>query len=117
LKTSDGKIRGIVGVIREVTDRKRAEQELRTSRALLYQAHKMEPLGALVAGVAHEINNPINLFMFNIPLLQKVWHDFLPVLKKHASKEPDKKYGGLTNHFLEENLDQLLLDMNIGIEN
>lgn len=92
---------------------KRAEEALRKSQEQLYQAQKMESLGTLVAGVAHEINNPVNLFMFNVPLVQKVWHDFLPVLKEHASKEPDKKYGGLTNGFLEENLDQLLSDMNM----
>jgi len=96
----------------EIEERKRAEEALRKSQEQLYQAQKMESLGALVAGVGHEINNPINLFMFNVPLLQKVWHDFLPVLREHASKEPDKQYGGLPNDFLEENLDQLLSDMN-----
>jgi CheY-like chemotaxis protein/anti-sigma regulatory factor (Ser/Thr protein kinase) len=73
----------------------------------------MESLGALVAGAAHEINNPINLIMYNIPLFQKVWHDFLPVLEQYAGKDPNRKYGGLTYDFLKENLDQLLLDMDM----
>ena len=89
------------------------EEALRESQEQLYQAQKMKTLGTLVAGVAHEINNPINLIMFNIPLLQKIWHDFLPVLKEQAGKEPDEKYGGLTYDFLKENLSKLLSDMDI----
>ena len=51
------------------------EKTLRDSQHQLQQAQKMETLGTLVAGVAHEINNPINLIMYNIPLLQKIWAD------------------------------------------
>lgn len=89
------------------------EEALRESQEQLYQAQKMKTLRTLVAGVAHEINNPINLIMFNIPLLQKIWHDFLPVLKEQAGKEPDEKYGGLTYDFLKGNLSKLLSDMDI----
>lgn len=103
----------ILYTCRDISELKKAEEELRKSQTQLYQAQKMEALGTLVAGVAHEINNPINLIMFNIPLLQKIWHDFFPILMKHKGEEPDKKYGGLTYDFLGENLNQLLSDMNI----
>jgi signal transduction histidine kinase len=87
------------------------EKALRDSQQQLQQAQKMETLGTLVAGVAHEINNPINLIMYNIPLLQKIWADFMPVLKEHRQREPDQKFGGFGYDFLTDNLVQLVADM------
>ena len=98
---------------KETVERKRAEEALRTTREQLQQAQKMTALGTLVAGVAHEINNPINLIMFNVPILKKIWHDFQPILKQHSAKEPDKKYGGLAYDFLKIHLNQLFSDMDM----
>jgi len=119
-KTKEQLIDELGGLRRRVTtlealekESKQTEVALRDSQEQLYQAQKMEALGTLVAGVAHEINNPVNLIMFNIPLVQKCWDDFLPVLKKHAAREPDKKYAGLSYDFLKENFGQLLLDIHI----
>ena len=106
-----GTVEGILILTRDVTDRKQAEEALQGSQQQLYQAQKMDALGMLVAGVAHEINNPLSQVMFNMPLLQKLWLDLLPVLKEHSQRNPDLKYGGLTYDFLAENLGQLLTDM------
>ncbi len=90
---------------------RRDAQALRESMQQLQQAQKMETLGTLVAGVAHEINNPINLIMYNIPLLQKIWSDFLPVLLERKQLEPERKFGGFDYNFLTDNLLQLVADM------
>ena len=103
----------ITGIIRDITGHRQTERELQTSREQLQQSQKMEALGTLVAGVAHEINNPINLIMYNTPLLKKIWGDFVPVLKAQSKIEPQRKYGGLQVAFLEENLDQLLSDVDM----
>jgi len=87
------------------------EKALHDSQQQLQQAQKMETLGTLVAGVAHEINNPINLIMYNIPLLQKIWADFIPVLKARQQMEPNQKFGGFGYDFLADNLVQLMADM------
>ena len=111
IKNESGDVVHCVQVNRNITESRKAEIEKKKLEAQLQQAQKMETLGTLVSGMAHEINNPINLIMFNLPLLQKVWYDLLPILKEHAGKEPYKKYGGLTYDFLHENLNTLLLDM------
>lgn len=101
--TAGGRIK-IIGVVRDITERKQLE-------AQLLEVQKMEAVGSLVAGVAHEINNPINTIIMNAPLLERIWHDLEPVMAQHAAGEPDKKYGGLTHDFLKENLAQLILDV------
>jgi len=99
--------------IRDVSEKLKTEEQLIKSREQLFQAQKMEALGTLVAGVAHEINNPINLIMYNIPLISRIWHDFKPVFESNEQKFPDMKFGGLTYQFIYENLDQLIEDMDL----
>ena len=92
---------------------RQAEEALKESQQQLQQAQKMEALGTLVAGVAHEINNPINLIMYNLPLIQKIWFDFLPVLMAQKKVFPDQTFGGFTYDFLADNLPQLVADMDM----
>jgi PAS domain S-box-containing protein len=103
----------VLAIVRDISERKRAEEALRKSQEQLIQAHKMKALGTLVAGVAHEINNPINLVKLNIPLFQKMWRDIEPVLKEQETGEPGKKYGGMTYDFLKDNVSQMFSDMDI----
>ena len=99
-------------LVEQAVERHRdAEKALREIQPQLQQAQKMETLGTLVAGVAHEINNPINLIMYNIPLLKKIWVDFLPVLMEKKQKAPERKFGGFAYDFLADNLDQLIADV------
>ena len=94
-----------------VARQRHAEKALREIQPQLQQAQKMETLGTLVAGVAHEINNPVNLIMYNIPLLKKIWVDLLPILMERKQWEPERKFGGFAYDFLADNLNQLVADM------
>ena len=52
----------------------RANDELRKTQGHLVQQEKMSSLGLLVAGVAHELNNPINFIVCNLPFLEQYVH-------------------------------------------
>lgn len=89
------------------------ETALREVEQQLQQAQKMETLGTLVAGVAHEINNPINLIIYNLPLLQKIWADLLAVLISMPVEDAERKFGGFSVDFLKDHLSRLIGDMEL----
>jgi CheY-like chemotaxis protein/two-component sensor histidine kinase len=51
--------------------------------------------------------------MYNLPLIQKIWSDLLPVLMEKKERVPHQKFGGFTYEFLEDNLTQLVADMDM----
>lgn len=103
----------VMMVCHDVNEQRTAQQALKESRGHLYQAQKMEALGTLVAGVAHEINNPISLIMFNLPLVRRVWQDVLPVINQLAEPFVRLKYGGFSLEYLQSNFSQLIDDMDM----
>ncbi len=52
-----GEIRHFIGIKHDITDRKQAERELKELRERFYEAQKMESIGRLAGGIAHDMNN------------------------------------------------------------
>ncbi len=58
-----GRLVGLIHVVRDITERKQAEEERAALEARLRDAQKMEVIGSLAGGVAHEVRNPLNAIM------------------------------------------------------
>lgn len=103
------------GVILDVTEKKLAEEESKIQLEQLMQADKMIALGTLVSGVAHEINNPNNFVLLNVPLIEKIWTNALPILEQYYEKNGDFLLGdNLTFSKIKNSMPLLLAGINDG---
>jgi PAS domain S-box-containing protein len=59
----------LVGSVSDITERKRSQEELARHREALFQSEKMAMFGSLLAGVAHELNNPLSIVLGQIDLM------------------------------------------------
>jgi len=64
-------------------------KNLKEAQAKLIHSEKMASLGVLVAGVAHEINNPINFVYAGINSLMLDFEDIIPVINEISKIEPE----------------------------
>lgn len=107
-----GKAVRIVGSITDITERKQAEEalrqsdarereraqqleqallELRSTQTQLVQTEKMSSLGQLVAGIAHEVNNPVNFIHANITYLKQYTKQLLDLVTLYQQEYPEPK--------------------------
>lgn len=70
IRNALGEIESILVVARDITERKRVEQERERTQLQLHHAQKLESSGRLAAGIAHEINTPIQYIGDNTRFLQ-----------------------------------------------
>jgi PAS domain S-box-containing protein len=99
-----------------------AMQELQQTQAKMVQSEKMSSLGQLVAGVAHEINNPVNFIYGNLTYANEYTQDLLGLLQLYQQYYPvpnpaiRDEVDSIDLDFLVEDLPKLLASMRVGAE-
>jgi GAF domain-containing protein len=99
-----------------------ALQDLQATQSQLIQTEKMSSLGQLVAGIAHEINNPVNFIHGNLTHIEEYVHNllkFISILQtqfSQPSEEMLKLAAELDLDFITEDLPKTLSSMKIGTE-
>lgn len=78
----ENKCVGRVIICRDITERERAEQERETMEVQLRHAQKLEAIGRLAAGIAHEINTPTQYIGDNTRFVQDAFHDIKPAIEQ-----------------------------------
>ncbi|MDX2241685.1 MAG: PAS domain S-box protein [Leptolyngbyaceae cyanobacterium bins.302] len=143
LLDEQGNVVGFRGTGLSITERKQAEAALRESEAelrqqtheleqtlhelqrtqtQLIQSEKMSSLGQMVAGVAHEINNPVNFIHGNLRHAEQYTHDLLELLhlyRQDCAKPPNyivKREEEIDLEFLMDDLPKLLNSMQVGTD-
>ena len=97
-------------------------KELQQTQAQLVQQEKMASLGQLVAGVAHEINNPVSFIAGNVTYARKYVESLLHLLKVYAQCYPEPKQEIIKTseeidiEFLKEDLPKTLSSMQVGAD-
>jgi signal transduction histidine kinase len=97
-------------------------KELQITQAQLVQKEKMSSLGQLVAGVAHEINNPVNFIHGNLAHVQEHTQNLLAFIELQQKYNPDPAPEIVTDaedidlEFLQEDLPKILSSMKLGTD-
>ncbi len=102
------------------TSQKELLQELQQAQIQLIQTEKMSSLGQLVAGIAHEINNPVNFIYGNLEYLQEYIKDLIHLLELYRLHYPQpvaeiqSQIEAVELDFLIKDLPKLLSSLTIG---
>lgn len=97
-------------------------QELKRTQAQLIQTEKMSSLGQMVAGIAHEINNPVSFIYSNVKPASEYIQDLSKLLRAYEKEcpNPSKHLRELSEEieldFIQEDLNKILMSMKFGAE-
>jgi PAS domain S-box-containing protein len=75
VKDAGGNITHFIGIKQDITQHERTQQELEQQREALHQSDKLAALASLLAGVAHELNNPLAVVVGRASLLESKLKD------------------------------------------
>ncbi|MBE9061159.1 HAMP domain-containing protein [cf. Phormidesmis sp. LEGE 11477] len=96
--------------------------QLKETQAQLIQTEKMSSLGQMVAGIAHEINNPINFIQGNVAPLSGYFSDLVDLLETYQAEYPNpsdsilEKKEEIEIDFLLEDSAKILSSVKIGTQ-
>jgi len=99
-----------------------ALQQLQNAQAQLIQSEKMSSLGNVVAGVAHEINNPISFIKGNLSPVREYTEDLLRLVQLYTEDFPNptaaiqEQLEAIDFAFLRNDLPKLIASMSIGAD-
>ncbi|MEH2220599.1 MAG: AAA family ATPase [Nostoc sp.] len=110
------------GVVRDISDRKLAEEEIQQAQLQIVQSEKMSALGNLVAGVAHEINNPVGFIAGNLQPASDYINDTFRLIDLYQQEYPDPtaaiqdEIEAIDLEYVREDLPKLISSMKLGID-
>jgi two-component system, NtrC family, sensor kinase len=111
-KAPDGQVEFLSINAHDLTTRKRGERERHQMEIQLRHAQKLESIGQLAAGIAHEINTPTQFIGDNLRFLQDVFTDLLRLLGQFK-KLLEAARGQAFAQGLTEEIEQTMRDINL----
>ncbi|MBD1919612.1 PAS domain S-box protein [Microcoleus sp. FACHB-831] len=121
LRQSEAAQAGLIASLQQQTTRlEQTLRELQQTQSQLVQTEKMSSLGQLVAGVAHEINNPVSFIYGNLPHIWEYVEDILGLISLYQQEYPNPtpaivdEMEAIDLDFLRTDLPKMLSSMKMG---